>query len=336
MRKYSDKEILEFVDEFMNGSDNPDLAGYREQTRQRDFADRSRYLWTMKQVAELGEYRGKRILDVGCGGGWQAFTMSLFDASNEVVGLDILPAIVQGMGDCVEHMRKMGVSFQLTAIQGDICKLDLPESSFDGIYSMEAIEHVHDMKKMLENCFRLLKPSGTIILLNDCNMLHPGTRDYVTKMWNDREHSWKWAEYLRSIRPIEHKDAKPFAVVREEIVKAANPELKAEDVEAIVKATAGLLKPEIERIAVGYQAGIPLPVRPTYDWCRDPITGEYAERLFDPYALADMMREAGFKTTVRHVFRRKPLDLFNSGQFRPLNNLLFKLKQEFILFGRKD
>src|SRR5271166_6860955 len=40
-----------------------------------------------------------------------------------------------------------------------------------------------------------------------------------------------------------------------------------------------MLKAEIEKIAVSFNKGTPLPIRPELDWCRNPITGEYAERL---------------------------------------------------------
>jgi hypothetical protein len=65
------------------------------------------------------------------------------------------------------------------------------------------------------------------------------------------------------------------------------------------------------------------------------MTGEYAERLFDPFALAKQLRHAGFRTKVRHFYRKFPLNLFNSIRFWPLNYLLFNVRPQFILFGEK-
>jgi hypothetical protein len=57
----------------MQGANNADLQGYREQTRQRDFANKQGFLWSLKMVSSLGQYKNKRILDVGCGFGWHSF-----------------------------------------------------------------------------------------------------------------------------------------------------------------------------------------------------------------------------------------------------------------------
>jgi 2-polyprenyl-3-methyl-5-hydroxy-6-metoxy-1,4-benzoquinol methylase len=87
----TDAEIIKLIEDYMHGSDNPDLVGYRQQTYDRDFADKERFVWFCRLIAKLGDYHGKRILDVGCGFGWHAFTMSILDRRNEVVGMDILP-----------------------------------------------------------------------------------------------------------------------------------------------------------------------------------------------------------------------------------------------------
>jgi 2-polyprenyl-3-methyl-5-hydroxy-6-metoxy-1,4-benzoquinol methylase len=75
----------------MQGSDNADLKGYREQTHQRDFANKQRFLWSLKLVSSLGQYKNKRILDVGCGFGWHSFALSLLNPGSKVYGVDILP-----------------------------------------------------------------------------------------------------------------------------------------------------------------------------------------------------------------------------------------------------
>jgi 2-polyprenyl-3-methyl-5-hydroxy-6-metoxy-1,4-benzoquinol methylase len=335
MQIYSDDEIIRLIDQYMDSSEHPDLKGYREQTRQRDFADKGRFLWALKYVAKLGDYHNKRILDVGCGMGWQAFTIALLDAGNKVTAIDILPSMIDAMKECVDNMHKTGVNFNITPMCGDICNLNIEAASFDSIYSIEAIEHVHDMKQMIQRCYSVLRPKGTLILVNDANILNRSARAEVVDMWNERENSWKWAEFLRSIRPIEHGEARPFAVMREEIVRAANPNLDERAVKSVVGATAGLLKADIERFAISYKPGMALPTRPKYDWCRNPLTGEYAERLFDPFALAKQLTDTGFKTKVGHFFRRFPLSLANSMQFRALNRLLFNVRPHFVIYGEK-
>jgi hypothetical protein len=68
--------------------------------------------------------------------------------------------------------------------------------------------------------------------------------------------------------------------MREEIIRAANPKLSDAAVETIVNNTAGLLKQEIEAISKQYAAGMGFKNVPEFDRCRNPLTGEFAERPF--------------------------------------------------------
>jgi SAM-dependent methyltransferase len=254
---------------------------------------------------------------------------------NEVVGPDILPSMIDGMTECLEEQEKRGVHFSVKPVCGEICNADLESRSFDAIYSLEAIEHVHDIPLMLDECARLLKQGGVVMLVNDQNSLNEKGLEETRVMWKKRESSWEWARQLETWRPVEHKDAKPFAVMREEIIRAANPRLSDAAVETIVNNTAGLLKQENEAISKQYVAGMGFKNVPEFDRCRNPLTGEFAERLFDPFALAELMRAAGFRTTVRHFFRKFPLNLMNGIQFKPFNKALFILRSPFIIMGVK-
>jgi SAM-dependent methyltransferase len=307
LMRLSDSQIISFCEQYMHGSDHPDQIGYRKQAAQRDFLDKKLFLERQKILLDLGDFRGKRILDVGCGFGWYAFVFSLL-GNNSVIGLDILPGMIEGMNESIATMKAKGVVFDTKGICGDICQAPLDPHSFDAIYSIEAIEHVHDLDAMFARCWELLKPGGKLILVNDNNIYHHETREEIIAMWQEREHSWDWVEKLKNWRPVEHANAKPFAVMREEIVRAANQQLDDNSVTTIVAETAGLLNGEIEDIARCYKPGFQFPALNQYDRCRNPETGEYAERLLDPFHLAGMLRKKGFgKTQVRHYFRRFPL-----------------------------
>ncbi len=227
--------------------------------------------------------------------------------------------------------------FRGRRLQGDICSLDLPYESFDGIYSSEAIEHVRDLDAMFRRCFGLLKPGGRILIVNDSNRFNSAFREATFKMWKERDESWEHARWLRDeIRPVEHRDAKPYAAMREAVIRGAAPSLDDASVARLVRATAGMVRPEIVSATRAFIAGEPLPEPPAYSWCRNPETGEYAERLLDPFELADMLRDSGFRNVqVRHGFNRFPLRLLNGVQLRPLNQVLFELRGLFYLVADK-
>ena len=289
----------------------------------------------MKYTFKLAGRSPRRILDVGCGCGWYCFTTSLLDSQIEVVGLDILPSMIEAMAECVANMRKRGVTFSLTRVCADICNWDAKSASFDTIYSNEAIEHVHDIDKMLVQTHRLLKPNGKLILLNDANMLNAKVHDQIVSMWEQRENSRDWANYLRSIRPVEHKDARPFAVMRREFALGAQsaPEFgggRSGGSRHGRLARAGNTKNRDQLHAqrsASHEAA--------NDRFRKPETGEYAERLFNPFVLAKKMQEAGFQTRVSHLFRKFPPNLVNSPQFEAINRFLFNFRPAFVLVGRK-
>lgn len=329
-----DQKIIDAIQSYMFGSEHPDLVGYRTQSLERDLKHKDLFIWGMRRLCRLGAFYNKRILDVGCGFGWQALSVSMI-GNNSVVALDILPSMIEGARECVETLHTKDFVFDVSPVCGDICDVDLPANSFDGIYSIEAIEHVHDIGQMFDNCARLLKKGGTLLIVNDSNALNRDLRKNTIDMWRKRENSWEWISYLKSIRPIEHGEAQPFSVMRRVIVENARPALDEASIDLIVKSTAGMLRNEIEALAKQYKSGCELPVLQELDWCRNPLTGEYAERLLDPFAMADMLKQRGFFTKVRHGFRRQPLRLLNAIKLRPLNIALFNLRPNFILYAEK-
>jgi SAM-dependent methyltransferase len=330
----SSAAIARTVTEYIHGSDHPDLVVYR-----RDFDSRfdvGRWVAEIRKRCELGGFRGGRLLEVGCGFGWDAVGLSLA-GDNDVVAVDILPSMIAGMTECLASVAAKGGALRVTPIQGDICSVDLPDGSFDGIYSSEAIEHVHDVDAMFRRCFELLRPGGRILIANDSNRFNSAFREATLRMWRQRDESWEHARWLRDeVRPVEHRDAKPYAAMREAMIREVAPALDDASVARLARATAGLVRPEIAAATRAFAAGGPLPEPPPYAWCRNPETGEYAERLLDPFELADQLRRAGFRdVAVRHGFNRLPLRLLNGIGLRPLSRLLFDLRGLFYLVAEK-
>lgn len=335
MRQRNDTEILDAVHAYMFGSEHPDLVGYRTQSLTRDLANMNRFMVNVRNLCDLGQIYDKDVLDVGCGLAWHSLAVSMV-GNNRVTALDILPSMTEAAAECVQYLTAKGVDFKLTPKNGDICNIELPDASFDVIYSIEAIEHVHNIEAMFTSCARLLRPGGRLIIKNDCNLLNRRAAGELMGMWQKRESSWEWANYLRSIRPVEHADARPFELMRREIVTAANPSLPEPIVERIVSGTKGALKKDIERIARAGGEGLASLPDPGLDWCRNPVTGEFAERLFDPYSLESILKSAGFRASVFHAFRRWPLHTLNKIRFHPLNVLLFNVKQDFTIYAEKS
>src|SRR5438270_803959 len=133
-------DIPHVITEYIQGSQHPDLQVYRRGLDDPGFMQV--WQWRLQHFCELGGFYGKRILEAGCGFGWDAVGLAL-TGGNEIVASDILPSMIDGMSECLATMEKNGKKLPVTPLQGDICELDFPPESFDGIFSTEAIEHVH-------------------------------------------------------------------------------------------------------------------------------------------------------------------------------------------------
>ena len=108
--------------------------------------------WIRKQ---LGDLKGKRVLDLGCGAGEAAVWFAKQGA--DVVASDLSP----GFLDLVNRVAKLhGVT--VATHQADADRLDLPADSFDVVYAGHLLHHV-DFDDALNRLHRVLKPGGVAV-----------------------------------------------------------------------------------------------------------------------------------------------------------------------------
>ena len=252
-----------WVQEYIDGTNNPDFKAYAASKSATD----ERYVWMIKHLVELGRMRGGRVLDIGCGFGWDSVAISL-EANALVVANDVRSEMTSVVKNRVSELAKRGAGTKVETLTGDICCIDIPDNSFDAIVCQQAIEHIHDLEALFETCFRVLKPEGRAIFTNDDNIYNRAKFREVQKMWKRRDADWQFIEQLKKIRPIENADIQPYAVMRRDIVRQTNPALNEEDVTRIVEATAGLTSKEIIPLARDYTSRQELPIPPHSSWCR--------------------------------------------------------------------
>ena len=111
-------------------------------------------------IAPLG---GKRILDVGCGGGILADSMARMATANEaggsVLGIDLGRESLQ---IAQLHALEAGTpSVSYREISAEALAIELP-ASFDVVTCMEMLEHVPDPAAIVRACAALVKPNGWV------------------------------------------------------------------------------------------------------------------------------------------------------------------------------
>jgi SAM-dependent methyltransferase len=104
---------------------------------------------------KLGDLRGKRVLDLGCGAGEAAVWFAKQGA--EVVASDLSPEFL----NLVEKVADLhGVRVQTHRADAD--KLGLPAESFDVVYAGNVLHHVNT-DQTLEIIAEVLKPGGVLV-----------------------------------------------------------------------------------------------------------------------------------------------------------------------------
>jgi 2-polyprenyl-3-methyl-5-hydroxy-6-metoxy-1,4-benzoquinol methylase len=104
-------------------------------------------------LRQLGDLRGKRLLDIGCGLGESSVLFAKRGAL--VTAADISPQMVEF---ALELARRHGV--QLQSAVGPAEHLGFAESSFDIIYTANTIHHLVNKPAFFEKVRLYLKPGG--------------------------------------------------------------------------------------------------------------------------------------------------------------------------------
>ena len=106
-------------------------------------------------LERLGDIRGKKILELGCGAGEASVYFAKQGAS--VTATDISP----GMLDVVQKVScKHGVTVETKKCSA--CDIAFPDSSFDIVYAANLLHHV-DIEETLSEVKRVLKEGGMFV-----------------------------------------------------------------------------------------------------------------------------------------------------------------------------
>jgi len=130
-----------------------------------------------------GGVAGKRIVDVGCGGGILAESMAAKGA--QVTGIDLAekPLKVAKL-----HQLESGVQVDYRLMAAEALAQEAPET-FDVVTCMEMLEHVPDPVSILAACRQMVKPGGWVFL----STLNRNPKSYLFAIVG--------AEYLLNLLP---------------------------------------------------------------------------------------------------------------------------------------
>lgn len=101
--------------------------------------------------------KGRRVLDVGCGGG--ILTEALAQAGADALGIDLATASIEV---AQQHAAAGGVTVDYRVIGAEALAEEMPEQ-FDLVCCLEMLEHVPDPAETIAAIAALVKPGGDVV-----------------------------------------------------------------------------------------------------------------------------------------------------------------------------
>jgi SAM-dependent methyltransferase len=145
--------VLRFVEEG-NYADSFGYQWRRFQTTQLDDADKnmSELDFIQKTGLKPADFKGKLVLDVGCGMGRFAEVATRWGA--RVVGIDLSAATEVAARNLSDR--------EFVAFQADVFSLPFAPETFDCVYSMGVLHHTPDCEKAFKVLPQYVKPGGML------------------------------------------------------------------------------------------------------------------------------------------------------------------------------
>jgi 2-polyprenyl-3-methyl-5-hydroxy-6-metoxy-1,4-benzoquinol methylase len=187
------------------------LAEHRVGVNARDPHALARISAVLHEVARLRLDAGARILEVGCGDGYDAVLLARL---GRVTATDLAAETV---AEAARRHAASGVEF----VAGDFLSLAFPSAPFDVVVTLETIAHVHDQAAFVRRCADLLKPGGRLVVTTQNRSVYEylgyGPAHGYVRRWLDRHELARLlvpgfrVERLRTIAPPDPGDVRPGA-----------------------------------------------------------------------------------------------------------------------------
>jgi 2-polyprenyl-3-methyl-5-hydroxy-6-metoxy-1,4-benzoquinol methylase len=112
----------------------------------------------LPRVVDFTAYKGRRLLEIGCGVGIDLVRFAKFGAL--VTGVDLAEVSISLAKD---NMKFNGVSADLFVMNGE--DLQFANETFDVVYAHGVLQYTDNAMQMLNEIHRVLRPGGEAILM---------------------------------------------------------------------------------------------------------------------------------------------------------------------------
>jgi SAM-dependent methyltransferase len=109
------------------------------------------------RLVNFDGYRGRSVLDVGCGAGVDLARFAKGGA--DVTGVDVAPAAIELSR---ANFAQQGLRGRFEVADGE--QLPFPENRFDLVYAHGVVQYTAHPQRLIDECRRVLKPGGEAIV----------------------------------------------------------------------------------------------------------------------------------------------------------------------------
>ncbi|SES00861.1 bifunctional 2-polyprenyl-6-hydroxyphenol methylase/3-demethylubiquinol 3-O-methyltransferase UbiG [Psychrobacillus sp. OK032] len=133
----------------------------------------------------MGEYKEKKILDLGCGDA--SFGKELLESgAKQYIGVE---GSEQMTATAYENLANLNGIIHLSTMES----FHFPSNEFDIVASRFAIHYVEDIQKLFTHVYDALKENGTFVF----SVQHPiTTSSFASKQSGDRRENWVVDDYF--------------------------------------------------------------------------------------------------------------------------------------------
>ncbi len=199
----------------------------------------------------------------------------------------------------------------------------------DAIVSSEVIEHIYDIDTFFKHLKDIPSKQLCFVFSTSANPLNPIRKQKLMHMQRDAER--KDSQYTFGHK--EKDSLQSFLSIREQIIREHYNELPQKTIQNLAKKTRGLREDAIIQAVTHFIKTGTYPKEPEHrsNTC-DPYTGNWVERLFNPYKLQQQLQKEGFQANVINgYYGYNQKESPSKRTFKKIaNQLIFKLKSKGI------
>lgn len=160
------------------------------------------YRWLFAHIPDL---TGKCIADIGCGTGELCNAISSLYDTVEVYGVDISKKMIAKAKTINSNNKNVFLSV------GDAHNLHFKSNSFDYVINTISFHHYQQPNLALSEFYRILKPGGTLILLD--SVTNPFIISFMPTFWDIKERAKCYTRHLSTRKFRQLFDASDFKKV---------------------------------------------------------------------------------------------------------------------------